>query len=45
MFLRKKRVLFSMLVIVMILLGLSTNAVYAAPIDRVPVTVTQPDGT
>ena len=45
MFVKKSAFLFGVIVIVITLLALNTNSARAAPIDKFPVTVTQPDGT
>jgi M6 family metalloprotease-like protein len=44
MFAKKRFILFGIFAIVIALLALTTNSAYAAPVDNVPVTVTQPDG-
>ena len=45
MFAKKSTILFGMFVVVIALLALTANSAYAAPIEKFPVTVTQPDGT
>ena len=44
-FTKKTIGLFGIIVVVVALLAFTTDSVHAAPIDKFPVTVTQPDGT
>lgn len=45
MFAKKSTILFGMFVVAIALLALTANSAHAAPIEKFPITVTQPDGT